>query len=90
MAHKTSRSRRRVSAPGGSPNSTPHSLREKDAGPYIGFSAAFLKADRARPRNQRKGPAYIQVGRSVRYRVDDLDRWLAAHRVEPRGPEAAA
>jgi hypothetical protein len=31
------------------------------------------------------GPAYTKVGRAVRYWQSDLDAWLAAQRVEPRG-----
>lgn len=32
-----------------------------------------------------KGPAYVLVGRAVRYRVEDLDDWLNKHRVDPEG-----
>lgn len=28
-----------------------------------------------------RGPRYIKVGRSVRYRVSDLDEWLERHLV---------
>jgi hypothetical protein len=38
-------------------------------------------------RCQRKGPPYIKIGRSVRYRVNDLLDYLENHRVDP---EAAA
>ncbi|WP_130470964.1 helix-turn-helix domain-containing protein [Candidatus Magnetaquicoccus inordinatus] len=31
----------------------------------------------------KKGPAYIKVGRSVRYRQEDLDAWLLTQRVDP-------
>lgn len=30
------------------------------------------------------GPAYIKVGRAVRYPRTDLDAWLTANRVEPK------
>ena len=65
--------------------STPRSLIERDASDYIGWSVGWLR-DR---RRHGGGPPFIRVNRAVRYRVDDLDAWLAAHRVEPRGPEAA-
>jgi predicted DNA-binding transcriptional regulator AlpA len=26
------------------------------------------------------GPLYIQLGKAVRYRLEDLDAWIAAHR----------
>lgn len=32
-----------------------------------------------------EGPAYVKVGRSVRYYQSDLDAWLKANRVQPRG-----
>jgi excisionase family DNA binding protein len=30
------------------------------------------------------GPAYVKVGRAVRYPRSDLDAWLTANRVEPK------
>jgi predicted DNA-binding transcriptional regulator AlpA len=62
------------------PRSTPHSLTEPDGASYIGMSRAFLRQGR----QQGRGPAYIKVGRAVRYRVEDLDAWISAHRVETR------
>ena len=32
-----------------------------------------------------EGPAYCKIGRLVRYRHEDLDAFLAAHRVETGG-----
>jgi predicted DNA-binding transcriptional regulator AlpA len=31
---------------------------------------------------RREGPAFIKIGRSVRYRREDLDRWIMGQRVE--------
>lgn len=31
------------------------------------------------------GPAYVKVGRHVRYRRSDLDAFIAEHRVNPTG-----
>ena len=58
-------------------------LTEKDAARYIGMSRSFLSADRINGyRDGRtKGPAFMKLGRSVRYRRDDLDRWLMQNRV---------
>jgi Helix-turn-helix domain len=53
---------------------------ERDGANYIDFSQAALR----KWRREGKGPAYVRVGRSVRYRVDDLDAFLTAHRVETR------
>lgn len=53
---------------------------ERDAAQFIGFSPSYLR--QARMRNT--GPAYVRVGRAVRYRVEDLSRFLDEHRVETR------
>ena len=33
-------------------------------------------------RCKRRGPAYISIGRSIRYQLVDLQRWIEANRVE--------
>lgn len=53
---------------------------ERDAAQFIGFSTSYLR--HARMRNV--GPAYVRVGRTVRYTTEDLQRFLDAHRVETR------
>jgi len=53
---------------------------EREAATAIGFSASWLRQQRMRG----TGPAYIRVGRAVRYAVADLDQFLAAHRIETR------
>lgn len=58
----------------------PHTLTEEEAGRYVGYTISAMRLWR----RQRRGPAYVRVGRSIRYLVSDLDQWLAAHRVEPR------
>jgi predicted DNA-binding transcriptional regulator AlpA len=55
-------------------------LDERDAARCSGYTPAAFRAWRS----QGRGPAYIRIGRSVRYRVEDLDAWLTAHRVETR------
>jgi hypothetical protein len=45
--------------------------------------AAFLcvtEATLADWRYRRRGPAFVKVGRLVRYRPEDLDAWLDAQR----------
>jgi predicted DNA-binding transcriptional regulator AlpA len=44
------------------------------------MSVAFLRQARVRAR----GPAYFRIGRSVRYRLSDLDAWLSERRVTTR------
>ena len=34
-------------------------------------------------RHQRKGPAYLKISRSVRYRVDDLEKYINSKRIDP-------
>jgi hypothetical protein len=59
---------------------TPHTvIAEPDAASYIGYSLAALRLWR----RQGRGPVYIRHGRSIRYRVEDLDRWVSAHLVQP-------
>jgi hypothetical protein len=58
----------------------PPLLQETDAAGYIGMSVAFLRQARVRAR----GPAYFRIGRSVRYRLSDLDAWLSERRVTTR------
>jgi predicted DNA-binding transcriptional regulator AlpA len=61
----------------------PELLDEREAAAYIGFSAAYLRADRYRGHvgAHTPGPAYLRLGRTIRYRREDLDAWLAKHRV---------
>jgi excisionase family DNA binding protein len=40
-------------------------------------------------RNSRTGPAFVRVGRHVRYRFRDLDRWIESQLVEPQAPAAS-
>jgi len=54
-------------------------LGERDAARHIGYSVQYLRD----ARRNRRGPAYIRVGRSIRYLPRDLDAWLDAHRVDP-------
>jgi hypothetical protein len=64
------------------PRETPAALTrsERAAAKYIGYSVEFLR----HRRRAGQGPVYIQIGRSIRYRVRDLDAWLDAHAVKPR------
>lgn len=59
---------------------TPHVTDERGAAPYIAHSVAALR----QWRRLGKGPAFIRAGRSIRYRIQDLDAWLDNHRVETR------
>jgi hypothetical protein len=56
-------------------------VNERDAAPYIGMSVPFLRAARL---GRTEGPAFIRIGRAIRYRVQDLDAFIAARRIERR------
>lgn len=54
----------------------PVALRPHDAGTYVSLSPQRL----ARLRLEGRGPVFCRDGRSIIYRVEDLDRWLASTR----------
>ncbi len=56
----------------------PKRLNEEQTAHYIGMSRPWLRLQRMRG----KGPAYIRIGRTIRYDIRDLDEWLNKHRVE--------
>jgi hypothetical protein len=62
----------------------PELFNEFDAAHYIYMSVAYLRADRSRGHigGTTPGPAYLRLGRTIRYRRDDLDAWLAARRID--------
>jgi len=59
-------------------------ITEQEAARHIGMSVAFLRADRYRGHvgNCTPRPPFYRLGKSVRYDVVDLDRWLAERRVD--------
>jgi excisionase family DNA binding protein len=54
-------------------------LTTKQAANYLGVSMSVL----GHWRSDRRGPRYVQVGSSVRYRLADLDAWIQANTVNP-------
>jgi predicted DNA-binding transcriptional regulator AlpA len=60
-------------------STTPAALGEADAAQYLGMSRAWLRQGRMRGR----GPAYLRIGRAIRYLVADLNTWLDGHRIDP-------
>jgi excisionase family DNA binding protein len=56
-----------------------NSLDVKEAAAYIGISPATLRLWRT----QGRGPHYFKAGRLIRYRVVDLDAWIAKQLREP-------
>ena len=57
---------------------------DKTAAAYLGMSPAWLKLERYKKTND--GPAYIMIGKSIRYRREDLDRYIEAGTVKHGAP----
>ncbi len=59
-------------------------LNEKAAAEYIGMSRATLRRSRIEGRRENRidPPAYLKIGRAVRYLRVDLKAWLEKHRVD--------
>jgi hypothetical protein len=70
----------------------PELLNEVAAAAYICMSVAYLRADRCRGHvgGHTPGPPFYRLGAAIRYHRDDLDAWLAAHRVDRAGSSAPA
>lgn len=54
-------------------------LTEQEVSQMTGLSLSTLRAHRFK----RTGIPYIKIGRSVRYRVCDLEAYLTEHRIVP-------
>jgi predicted DNA-binding transcriptional regulator AlpA len=63
-----------------SPTPAAPTINEHEASRYCGLSRDYLRKARARNR----GPAFLKIGKAVRYRISDLDAWLSAKRVSTR------
>lgn len=49
-------------------------LSTKEAAEYISFSESFLEHFRAHT----GGPAFIRVGKTIRYKIEALENWMQA------------
>lgn len=58
---------------------SPRTLREADAARYIGCSVSFLRASRLK-KARTDGPAFIRIGKAIRYTIPDLDAFIDAKR----------
>ena len=54
-------------------------LTEADAARRLGLKVATLRAWR----RQQRGPAYVRLGRAIRYLAGDIDEFLGANRHGP-------
>ena len=57
---------------------------EKQAAGQLGVSVSLLRKWRV---NRVGGPAYLKIGRAVRYSTEDLDSFLRTNRVQPADGE---
>src|SRR5947207_2337611 len=55
-------------------------LTETEAAARLGLKVATLRAWR----NQRRGPAYVRLGRAIRYLAIDIEEFLDSNRHGPR------
>jgi excisionase family DNA binding protein len=53
--------------------------------PLLADELEVPEATLAQWRYKGTGPAYVKVGRHVRYRREDVDTWLAEHTTRPGG-----
>ena len=65
-----------------SPQEYPHALTEQQAASYLSMSRSFLRQGRMNGdrENRTPTPPYYKIGRSVRYKISDLDTWLEQFR----------
>lgn len=59
-------------------------LDEIETARYLSFSRQFLRKSRmeGKRKNHADGPPYFKIGRSIRYSIEELDKWIAEHRRE--------
>jgi excisionase family DNA binding protein len=72
-----------MSAPAYHPSASAHAgrlLKPEEAAERLNVSLRFIR----RLCHERRVP-YTKVGRLVRFDPDELDAWIAAHRIVPRG-----
>jgi len=59
-----------------------HALTEQQAAHYLSMSRSFLRQGRMNGdrENRTPTPPWYKIGRSVRYKISDLDNWLEQFR----------
>lgn len=55
-------------------------LTEQEVSDRIRMSVAFLRRDRVEGKRsgRTQGPPFVRIGRSIRFRESDLERWIEA------------
>jgi hypothetical protein len=54
-------------------------VNEHEAAAYVGLAVQSLRNKRFKGEQ----PPYFKIGRSVRYRIEDLEEFLMKHRIDP-------
>jgi excisionase family DNA binding protein len=70
--------------PEGSPRVGSEPLTETEAAARLGLKVPTLRAWRS----QGRGPAYIRLGRAIRYLPTDIDEFLQSNRHRPRSEKS--
>ena len=68
------------------PNQPLNTLNTEGAAAYLGLAESTLEKARVTG----TGPDFVKLGRAVRYRVADLDGWLASRVVSSTSQRVAA
>lgn len=68
--------------PGTLTSAVPQLLTEQQVSEVTGIAVPSLRADRCRG----NGFPFVKFGKRVRYRADDLVKFIAAHTVPPGSP----
>ena len=58
-------------------------VNEHEAARLIGVAVQSLR----NWRHQRKGPPYLKISRSVRYKIEDLESYMNSKRIDPEKVE---
>jgi len=58
-------------------------VKEKDVSGITGLAVQTLR----NKRNRGEGPPYSKIGRSVRYKVEDIISYMESNKVKPSGQE---
>ena len=77
--------RKRIAAnPPGLPHPLPQLLNEAQTSSYIGLSLSYLRKSRSTGaiKGRTPAPPFVKIGGKVRYRLTDLDAWIAS--LKPR------
>ena len=59
-------------------------MTEPETAEHIGISLSGLR----KWRNDGRGPAYVRLGRLIRYRRTDIEEWLEKRMISPAEPKA--